>query len=255
MTADSILLTQTPNGHQIGLVGRTGTADNAVANGVLGEDEYQLQGHSWSGWAIDVGAYTGAVTVALGVDNPGLRIIAVEPVAENAAIVTENARRNGLAERVIVECAAATAPRVKSVTLPYAYRSVGIEGGKGGPIVPPGYVADTRMMAGLFHYPAGEMDAETLTVPGLSLSAILRKYAIDRVALLKIDCEGCEWQFLTDRAIGRVDEIVGEYHSEPAVDGLADLLAATHEVSHLRVDAPDFGIFRAVRRERIGGPS
>lgn len=239
---------QTPNGRPFTMLGRGDTSDNAVAVGVLLEDEYHLCGRSFSGWAIDIGAYTGAISVALALDNPGLRVVAIEPGPENVGIIAENVARNGVAARVMIECAAATMPGMPYMTLPYRYRSVGIEGGKAGPIVPPSYVEGIRYMAGIFNYADGEMDADEIVVPGVSLGELLDRYGIDRLALLKIDCEGCEWRFLTDPAVERADYIIGEYHHEPAIGNLTELLGATHEIHRLRIDAPDFGIFEAVRR-------
>jgi hypothetical protein len=81
--------------------------------------------------------------------------------------------------------------------------------------------------------------------PAVSLDSLLAKYGIDRVALLKIDCEGCEYQFLDTPAVARVDRILGEFHRRP--EGIMALLAATHDVT-IRLDRGGVGIFDAVLR-------
>jgi hypothetical protein len=79
---------------------------------------------------------------------------------------------------------------------------------------------------------------ESVTLACYSLSALME--TIPTLAFLKIDCEGCEWSFLADPAIGRVERIVGEFHppGRGAVGGLLDvgaalrgLLEPTHDVT------------------------
>ena len=79
---------------------------------------------------------------------------------------------------------------------------------------------------------------------GVSLASLLPKRA--RVPFLKIDCEGCEWVALADRAIKRVDRIAGEYHGHPGPDGLRDLLGKTHDLTITPEGA--CGMFTAVKR-------
>jgi FkbM family methyltransferase len=52
---------------------------------------------------------------------------------------------------------------------------------------------------------------QTSTVNTTKLDSILSQH--ERIALLKLDCEGSEFPILlTSRELGRVDEIIGEYH-------------------------------------------
>ena len=79
-----------------------------------------------------------------------------------------------------------------------------------------------------------------------SLRWVLDTWDIHRVAFLKIDCEGCEWQFLDSPDIDRVDHIVGEYHIGDLVR-LMGLLGGTHIVETWNEEG-GFGMFRAVLR-------
>jgi FkbM family methyltransferase len=242
----------TPAGKTLTFAVREDTNDGALTAGILGdEDEYNLKGlPPLSGWLIDVGAHIGSVAVALAVDNPDLRVVAVEAIPDNADLVRENAERNGVADRVFVETAGAAAPGTRTVSITYDYQWVGKPGGDL-PVVPENYVNQCRFIGNIFEYPKGQQQATTKKVPALSLSTIMRRYSIERVSLLKIDCEGCEWQFFKDKSIAKVDRIIGEYHgsgtsSPTGMERVHALLDKTHEVTWRRGE--DVGLFEAVVR-------
>lgn len=203
---------RTPNGNPFRLECRTDTNDQNVSHAVSKLDEYGLAGLSFSpsAWAIDVGAYIGAVAIPLALDHSGLRVVAVEPVLENVATLTRNIAMNEVADRVFVCPLAATSPTGDFVTIRY--------GGQGRHR----YVGNVGREA---------PDADEVTIaPPVALSDLLSVYEIDQVALLKIDCEGCEWDFLTDPAVRRVEMIVGEFHRGGFLD-LKQMLDATHVVA------------------------
>jgi hypothetical protein len=77
----------------------------------------------------------------------------------------------------------------------------------------------------------------------------MKTYDIDEVTFLKIDCESCEWQFLTSPDIGKVQEIIGEYHFGAGLAGIVELLKDTHGVQYVSGDPNDtVGVFWAHRR-------
>lgn len=242
---------QTPGGHPVQFATRLETNDEALVNGILGGDEYGLASlEPLTGWIIDIGAHIGIVAVSLALDHPDTRVIAVEAIPDNATMIEFNAKLNGLADRITVISAGAGAPGQKVVPITYGYTWVGVSGSEH-PEVPTGYVTDCRYIGNIFNYPEGEQEAITEDRPGISLGAILRRYKIKRVSLLKIDCEGCEWAFLTDPAIAKVDRIIGEYHGSgtttpTGMERVHALLDATHEVTWRRGE--DVGLFEAVVR-------
>lgn len=228
---------RTPNGNVMQLDCRADTNDGAVAKSIEEDNEYALIGEHYSGLAIDVGAYVGTVGIGLALDNPDLRVVCVEPVPENVEMIAHNVELNGVADRVTVLSAAASAIDGPTM-IRFDFHDV-----KGQPA---DYVRDVRMMAGIYRYADDRMQYRSLEVPGVSLATL----ATERIALLKIDCEGCEWAFLASAAIDLVDTIVGEFHHGPGdTDLLHELLTPTHDVEILRHDAYGFGIFRGVRRE------
>lgn len=235
------IVVETPGGHPATFHVRQTTNDGALVAGILSEDEYSLRGETFTGWAIDVGAHIGIVSVALGLDNPDLRIVAVEAIPENADMVRRNVKANGLGDRVFVESAGAAKPGATSVSITFDYVSAGIDEG----IVDEGYVNQSRYIGNIFQFPEGQQVATTEQVPALSLDAILDKYDIAEVALVKIDCEGCEYAFLDTKAVALVDRIIGEFHSQS--ERIVKMLKRTHTVS-IRLDRGGVGIFDAVRK-------
>lgn len=211
---------------------RNDTNDGALLTGIIGEDEYGLRDlPDLSGTAIDVGAHIGAVALALAADHPELRVIAVEPVPENADGLRRNIAANPFRERMTALEAAAAAPGQKTVGLRWNYRTADNADQP--------YVEDSRYIANLF---GKGSDSDGHRVKAVSLDDLMD----DRLALLKIDCEGCEWAFLTSPRVTDVDIIIGEFHNGGGLDSLTALLPS-HEVTQTGGHA-DVGTFRAVRR-------
>lgn len=236
MTTDGNLSVLTPK-HQreAKFLTRTDTNDGALVVGIVADDEYGLRDlPQLSGTAIDVGAHIGTVAVTLAIDHPDLRVIAVEPVPENVEVLRANIAENGLNDRITVWPAAAAGPRARSVSLTWNYRSAAQE--------PPAYVKDSRYIAGI--YDAADSDSDTFKVTAVDLAGLMA--GLDTVALLKVDCEGCEWSFLRSKRTADVEIIVGEFHNGHGIAGLRKLLP-THDVEQTD-GGPDVGIFRAVRR-------
>lgn len=96
----------TPHDHPARFRCRPGTSDLATVgatNRLWGNlvDEYHLP-EGLAGWALDIGAHIGAVTVPLLIDNPGLRVVAIEAVPANVELLRQNLELNGVADRCIV---------------------------------------------------------------------------------------------------------------------------------------------------------
>lgn len=206
---------------------RDQTSDLSVAGssfgGVAGSplvDEYGLREITVSGTFWDIGAHIGTVTVAVLLDNPDATAVCVEPIPENLDVLRANLAENGLAERATV--------------LWGAVGTDSIEYGFGG-----SEVADTNRYIGNL---VGIGTGKRLSVPKYTLPSLLVYGEPD---LVKIDCEGGEYEFLDCGCVDKLPLIVGEYHGSP--DRLRALLALTHEVT-LPDDTAPTGLFRAVRR-------
>ena len=230
------MMTDTPNLRNVNFNVREDTNDAALAIAILNADEYLLRNHApLTGWALDIGAHIGTVAVAMAIDNPDIRVIAVEPVPDNAALVRENIAANGLGDRVFVEEAAAGAIGQSTARCAFGYRTGGTDD--------LGYIEQNRFIGNIWRN--ADWDAEVIEAPVLTLRGLAEKYGTEEFTYCKIDCEGCEWDFLVEDA-QLIREIVGEYH-DSGPERIVLLLEETHDVTIIS-DHNGTGIFRAVRR-------
>ena len=221
-----------PGGHRYQMECRDGTTDDLVANSsAYPNNEYNLP-HGLAGWALDVGAHIGSVTVPLLLDNPDLRVIAIEAIPENVAALMANVDGNGVGDRcIVVHAAASDTPDEQRIGYSLNF--------------PPDDNAfnQANRFIGSMNAPAGvqEVHVKGVTLRGAML---LRGPAQDDpIVWMKIDCEGCEYKFLRSKHIEWVEYIIGEHHF--GFGGLETLLSETHSVKILSGTA-DFGTFEAV---------
>lgn len=212
---------KTPYGRPVQMAYRLGTNDYNTLNACMTEDEYNLKSYRFSGTALDIGGYLGGVGIGLAIDNPDLRVIIVEPVPGNAELIRQNIASNGLDGRVeLIEGAAGAK---KAITVSYGYR--GTEA-----LEHHAFVGNSTL--------AGEATGpfdhdETVYAKPWTLSALIKHAGADRLALVKIDCEGGEWAFLADPAVAKVDTILGEWHptNHHVIGDMLALLSPTHTVT------------------------
>lgn len=224
----------TPHGHTVTMSLRQGTNDWNSLWSTLNEDEYHLP-TGLSGIAVDVGGYLGSVGIALAVDNPGLRVIIVEPVPPNCDLIERNIADNALGERVTLIRGAAGKGK-ESVEVWYGYTgTVSLEHHA--------FVGNST----LAYDDGGKAPHESVTYKATSLSSLVKAYG--DIAFLKIDIEGGEWAFLDSPALPRVATIVGEWHPvrQHVLGDLLTLLEPTHSVTFTGPQAGPGG-FEAVRR-------
>lgn len=230
----------TPGGRQARFTYRfrPETTDWNSISSILTHDEYKVRGLTLSGWAVDVGAHVGSMAIALALDHPDLRVIAIEPLPDNVRLIEMNVELNGLDDRVTVLAGGAGAPRAKSQDVAWNW-----DDGPGGMNTGHRYIGGSYLA---LDNPT--VAHEIVSVPSWSVGQLLRHVGAERFAFVKLDCEGCEAKLLTDPRIDRIDRMVGEYHP-PYIDaaGLHRLLDATHDVT-IPDEKANLGAFRAVRR-------
>lgn len=175
---------------------------------------------------VDVGANIGAFTLLAG-EKGAQRIVAVEPSRETCALLLENLARNGLNERVHVIQAA-----------------IGGRNGTGKLLL----AADSPMtrLCPIVDAAAGAQEVTIMT-----LEVLLDKCGMQRVDLLKMDCEGAEYEALracSRESLDRIERIVLEYHPNGDHRELVKLLhdARFRLVRH-RVNGRGTGILEFAR--------
>ncbi len=231
--------------------------EEAILRAVILQDEYALGARKFESTdtIIDIGAHLGAFSLlchSLG----SRRVFAYEPDPRNYARLEQHLDAvEGIhpdPRAVFRSDSANTAARL-------------IHSGPQGVNTGGGNV----IMGGLEFAPVNQqawlLPGQTTTVETIPLDELLRR--LDRVTLLKLDCEGSEFPILlTSKELGRVDEIVGEYHEvnsslmprldpEAKVGGLksfsigllgAKLQSAGFEVRFSRTQL-NLGYFHAIR--------
>lgn len=158
--------------------------------------DYDLAGFDWSTarTVVDIGAHVGSFTVWASRRSPGARLLAVEPNPETFRLLAHNIHDNQLQGRVTA-LSAAVGPSPGTAGLQLIEHSLGTRLAPGG---------------------VGQVTVQVQTLPRMLADA-----GMDEVDLLKIDCEGMEYEVL--EAVGPeglrgIRALVCEYHPEPGRD-------------------------------------
>lgn len=230
----------TPRGNSVDIATRPELNDEALVNGILGEDEYRLKElPTLSGFMLDIGAHVGSVGLAMAVDHPALTVVMVEPVPDNARLIRESISRNHLDGRVHLVEAAAGAAGQRTAVCRYGYHDFqGFED--------PRYVQQMSMIGNIWRLTdPSVVEHEAIEVPVVTIDSLAERFGVESFAFTKIDCEGCEWDFLKG-SLARLSLIIGEWH-DAEFSAVTERLGATHDCE-LIVDYGGSGIFRATSR-------
>lgn len=203
---------------------RDGTTDWNTIYSCVVDDEYGFGHRAVDGLQVfDIGAHVGGVGVWLA--DRGANVVMVEPVPGNAEQCRKNLRLNNLPG--IVEEAACGV----------SFVNLGPEGDAHE------FISNS----------AGGRTERALEVRTMSFFSLVMKYG--EPDIVKLDCEGGEWDVLLSSGIERVPLIVGEYHPHP---GGADFrgkdiacLLPNHDVwyeGETETSSEHLGLFRATLR-------
>ncbi|MDJ0702898.1 MAG: FkbM family methyltransferase [Leptolyngbyaceae cyanobacterium MO_188.B28] len=149
---------------------------------------------------VDVGGYIGDFSIYAAKYLNSKTVIVYEPTAENFEILKQNIENNGLEDRI-------TAVKKAVSNSNDVMLNVDIQ-------------ESDEVHVSAYWYP----NAEKRLVPSVTVSDILSEHQLDSIDLLKVDCEGGEYDIfpgLTDETLRCIRNIVFEYHR---VDGFEEKL-------------------------------
>jgi FkbM family methyltransferase len=170
------------------------TSDLATSRSIFVDDSYFPAGISIAPDAtiVDIGGHIGTLTTLAASRAPKGRVFTFEPEPQNFALLEENVRRNGFQHVRCFNQAVAGKEEEREF-----------------------YLAPNPVRTGS-HSLTRVSTAGSFKVRCTTLSTILRDNRIDRVDLLKLDCEGAEWEIIpatSDEELGKIRQIVMEVHA------------------------------------------
>lgn len=164
---------------------------------------------------IDIGANAGFFNVLIFSKLKNARVFAYEPLPANFLQFQKTIERNSLSEKIHLEQVAVTG-------LPIATLELFTEN-----------TADNSVIASIFS-DFDERNTQKVEVPAKSLMAIIEDNNLSRVDLLKIDCEGSEYDILynTDpNILSKVKMIIIEVHE---IDSNKNNIRSLNDFLHSR---------------------
>lgn len=156
---------------------------------------------------IDIGAHIGTFSLFAATKYPQSHVYAFEPSIENFALLNKNIEANNLSKRISSFNIAVTDGKKKSVTLNFHPSNFG-------------------MHSVVFDYSLGEK-GEKYEVRTISLEKIFYENKIKICQILKLDCEGAEYEILFSspkKILEKIKNIVMEYSDDDQINKLKKFL-------------------------------
>ena len=183
---------------------RPNTWDAIIAESVIVKNEYALPNDLTGKVIVDIGAHIGSFAIAC--QKRGAKSVACyEADPENFALLSANAAED-VDSRTEITCFNMIVSGLEHSDL--AVRRLGDHDfGKGRNT---GHVDVYRLRDESVPFVTG------LEVPNITLAAILSQFP--HVDILKLDCEGSEWEMFDETAFSNVSTVIAEIHAIPEGD-------------------------------------
>lgn len=152
---------------------------------------------------VDLGANIGCASIYFSGVFPKARILAVEPVAETAAVLEQNLARNDVSATTLQSAVARKSGPVTLFVSEWWASSTTTR-----------KVAQRR--ASQSSRPEATLNSEQRTVPGVSIGELFETHGLSSVDILKIDVEGAEEELLqgSEPWLSIVKAVVMEFHDK-----------------------------------------
>jgi len=146
---------------------------------------------------IDVGANIGFVSLFVAKKYPGTKVLAFEPAPDTFNALAKNVSRNNAQNVIVINQAVNGDGRDLELLI--------MPGDSGA-----SNAFGTEEVVDRF---TRDMGATVVTVPATTLDKVFEEYEIAKCKVLKLDCEGAEYEVLrTTDVLGKIDHIVMELH-------------------------------------------
>lgn len=208
------------------------------ANAVF-QDEYriaELRPHNVR-TIVDIGAHVGSFTVLCHQYWPAAKVVAVEPHPESFALLEKNTTHIAPDRLQLINAAVAKQPGKTLLSSEVSHSRVGE------------YVVDLWTE---FEPRPGDFGVEVPAITTEQLWQKLADFGVNKVDLLKLDCEGAEYVILPELArqgkLKTIGWIRGEWHCRSQNHRIADALAETHDCHFDPNEPHKVGLFVAHRK-------
>ena len=162
----------------------------------LNEDCYSLDKITFAqeDVVIDIGGHVGIFAIYLAKRHPEITIYAYEPIPDNFQHFQKNIAQNGVKSVHVFNKAVTQDGRSLPMTVNFSFNSGGATA-----------AWDKDQLSSLY---------TEYAVESVTLNSIFETHQIDRCRLLKIDCEGSEYEILLDtQYLDRIQFMSAEFHT------------------------------------------
>jgi FkbM family methyltransferase len=175
-------------------------ADSQAANWVAWElqaDDYRLRDMRFGDGdvVIDIGAHVGLFSIYLAKRWPVIKVFSFEPFPVNFRNCAENLQLNGITNVVLSPIAITNDNRLLNMA------------------TDPHNSGGASAVVKTF-----ESNGIVTDLASMTLDEVFLAHEIDRCKLMKIDCEGMEYEILLGaRVLDKVEYLAGEFHASPSL--------------------------------------